>query len=140
MSSIRTDPVALDTNQYVLGIRRSSATCAEILFDRVPSLRIFVPLRIVMEINRNLLEYEQQAVYDVLGSAAEVLWDYAEPPDEIVSQYKALGAKKGDAVIAAHLDAAGVRWLISENRHFLSEIDDLPFTVLTSKQALDEFD
>jgi putative toxin-antitoxin system antitoxin component (TIGR02293 family) len=31
----------------------------------------------------------------------------------------AAGAKKGDAVIAAHLEAADIRYFISENRHFL---------------------
>ena len=46
------------------------------------------------------------------------------------------GAKKGDAVIAAHLEIAGVRYFISENRHFIAEITNLPFKVLTSEETL----
>jgi len=40
-------------------------------------------------------------------------------------------------VIAAHLEAAGVPSLISENRHFLAEISELPFQVFTSQQVVE---
>jgi hypothetical protein len=40
--------------------------------------------------------------------------------------------------MAAHLEKEGVQALISENRHLLSEIPDLPFRVLSSKAALEE--
>ena len=46
------------------------------------------------------------------------------------------GAKKGDAAIAAHLEAANIRYFISENRHFLAELPALPFKVLSSEEAV----
>jgi hypothetical protein len=59
-------------------------------------------------------------------------------PGEIgrVTHWEQLGAKKGDAVIVAQLEVSGVRFLVLENRHFLSEVEGLPFEVLTSEQAL----
>ena len=46
MSFIRSDLVAFDSNTYVLGIRRSKQlpACAQLLFDFLPLLRIFMPL------------------------------------------------------------------------------------------------
>ena len=46
------------------------------------------------------------------------------------------GAKKGDAVIAAHLEAAKIHYFVSENRHFLTELLASPFQVLTSEEAI----
>lgn len=58
------------------------------------------------------------------------------PHEDQVEEYRTRGAKKGDADICAQLSLAGIHWLISENRHFLAEITGLPFTVLTSAEAL----
>ena len=46
------------------------------------------------------------------------------------------GAKKGDAVITAYLEAAAIRYLVSENRDFLKELRSLPFTVFSSEEAV----
>jgi len=55
---------------------------------------------------------------------------------ELVRRWQQHGAKKGDAVIAAHLEFAGAGYLISENRHFLAELTGLPFQVITSEEAV----
>jgi len=65
-----------------------------------------------------------------------VLLDWTLPPDSIVAEFRARGCKKGDAFVAACLVEVGVDYFISENRHFLSEIKDLPFAVLSSAQVL----
>src|SRR4029079_18123689 len=99
---------------------------------------VFMPREIVRELRRNLLPRELQAVLAQLRQAADVYWDVSGPPEATIKHYGGLGAKKGDAVIAAHLDASGIRILLSENRHFLSEIPSLPFRVLTAAEALQE--
>jgi len=68
--------------------------------------------------------------------ARAVTWDYAPAPLELVRTWEQRGAKKGDAVIADHLEIAGVYYFISENRHFIAEITNLPFKVLTSEETL----
>lgn len=138
MSSIRTDLVALDTNIYIYGVRRTPGrtACAQILFEYLPDLRVYVPKEVISELHRNLLPEEQTAVYDAFDEALEVALDYEPPPQSLLAHYRSLGAKKGDAIIAAHLHGAGIRWLISENRHFLFEILNLPFTILRADDVI----
>ena len=76
--------------------------------------------------------------YDILDAARESLTDYSTPRPTLIERYRNLGAKKGDIVIAAHLHAAGIRWLVSENRHFLYEIPNLPFKVITAVEAVSQ--
>ena len=63
-------------------------------------------------------------------------WDYAPARIERIRQWEQRGAKKGDAVITAHLEVAAMRYLVSENRDFLKELPALPFTVLSSEEAV----
>ena len=77
-----------------------------------------------------------QEVLSALNRAKAVTWDYSPAPLARVRYWEQKGAKKGDAVIVAHLEAAEVPYFISENRHFLTEVPDLPFEVLTSSDAL----
>lgn len=64
----------------------------------------------------------------------DIQWDKADPL--LVEKYQRLGCRLGDAVVAAHLEALEVKAIVSENRHFLSEIQELPFRVLSSSDAL----
>ena len=138
MSSIRDEPIALDTNQYVFAARGDAAhpACRVLLFERIADLRIYVPRDVIREMHRNLLTSELHALFATLRRAVEVIWDFGGPSEERIFRFQELGARKGDAVIAAHLDTAGIRTLVSENRHFLREIPDLPFEVLTSADVL----
>jgi hypothetical protein len=79
---------------------------------------------------------KSEGILLALGRARAVIWDYTPARLELVTQWELRGAKKGDAVIAAHLEANEVRYFISENRHFLAELTDLPFEVLTSEKAV----
>jgi hypothetical protein len=56
----------------------------------------------------------------------------------LTDKFQRLGCKLGDAAVAAHLDEEGVEILISENRHFLTEIEGLPFRVISAAAALEE--
>ena len=59
---------------------------------------------------------------------------------EIIRKYQSLGCKLGDAAIAAHLEELEVKVLITENRHFLEELKDLPFRRLSAIEALAEIE
>lgn len=73
--------------------------------------------------------------FDLVVGARELDWGYQPASRESIGYFERLGAKKGDAAISAELHLAGVRWLISDNRHFLSEIKGLPFTVMDAGSA-----
>jgi predicted nucleic-acid-binding protein len=138
MNSIRDKLLSLDTNEFIFALRREAShpACETLLFDKLNELQLYVPLQILIELQRNLRDQEMRSVLLALTKAKSVTWDYAPASIERVGQWEQRGAKKGDAVIAAHLEAAGVRYFVSENRHFLAELSDLPFEVLTSEDAV----
>jgi hypothetical protein len=138
VSSIRDEAVSLDTNEFVFAIRRETSypTCETLLFDRLGERNLYMPLQILIELQRNLSHNEMRGVLLAITRAKTITWDYAPARLDLVNQWEQRGAKKGDAVIAAHLEASDVRYFISENRHFLAEIPHLPVEVLTSEEAL----
>jgi hypothetical protein len=91
----------------------------------------------VIESQRNLSNNEMRGILLSSKHKLSHAWDYVPAPFELVAQWKQRGAKKGDAVIAAHLEASNICYFVSENRHFLMELSKLPFTVLTRKEAVD---
>ena len=138
MTSIHDAPVALDTNVFIFALRQDTdfPACETLLFDKLPVLSVYMPLQILLELQHNLTGDEMRGVLRALTKAKAITWDYAPAPLPAVMQWERRGAKKGDAVVAAHLEANGIRFLVSENRHFLAEVPDLPFEVLTSEQTV----
>lgn len=138
MTSIRGEAVALDTNVCIFALRREPAypACETLLFDKLPALQVYMPLQIFLELKRNLTASEMRRVVHALMMAQAVTWDYAPARIELIRQWEQRGAKKGDAVITAHLEVAAIRYLVSENRDFLKELPALPFTVLSSEEAV----
>src|SRR5438270_13478244 len=112
MKSIRTELVALDTNEYIFAIRADPAftACEQLLSEFIHELRIYLPLQVKQEAHANLTSEEQVTFYDIIASTRETVEDYIAPPTDLIGRYRLLGAKKGDAVIAAHLHRAGIRW------------------------------
>lgn len=138
MNSIRDNAVALDTNVFVFALRKEVAypACETLLLDKLSDLQVYLPLQVFVELQRNLSGGEMRGLMRALLQAKTVTWDYAPAPAELIARWEREGAKKGDAVIAAHLEAARIRYLVSENRHFLTEVPALPFQVLSSETVL----
>ena len=138
MNSIRDEAVALETNVFIIALRKSSQSraCETLLFDTLEDLTVYIPLQILIELQRNLTNDEMRGVLRALIRARAVRWDYTPAPGELIAQWEQRGAKKGDAVIAAHLETANVHYFVSENRHFLAELPTLPFKVLSCEEAV----
>lgn len=138
MSSIRNAAVPLDTNLFIFALRKDTTypACETLLFDKLGELQVYIPLQIFVELQRNLTSDEMRGVLRALLRTKTVMWDYAPAPMELIARWGQQGAKKGDAVIAAHLEAADICYFISENRHFLAELPALPFKVLSSEEAI----
>jgi hypothetical protein len=138
VNSIRGETVALDTNVFIFALRKEPdyPACETLLFDKLPALQIYMPLQIFLELQRNLTASEMRRVVRALTMAQAVTWDYTPPQMDRIRQWEQRGAKKGDAVITAHLEGAAVHYLVSENRDFLKELPALPFTVLSSEEAV----
>lgn len=138
MNSIRNEWVALDTNEFLFALRQDPnfSACRTLLFEKLPELNIYIPLQVLVELQRNLTTDEMRGIFLALNRAKALRLDYAPAAIDAIDYWKQQGAKKGDAVIVAHLEAASIRYLVSENRHFLAELVDLPFKVFTSEQVV----
>lgn len=138
MPSIRSEAVALDTNVFIFALRKEPnyPACETLLFDKLSALQVYMPLQIFLELQRNLTGSEMRRVVRALAMAHTVTWDYAPARMDLIRQWEQRGAKKGDAAITAHLEGAAIRYLVSENRDFLKELPALPFTVLSSEEAV----
>jgi len=136
--SIRGETVALDTNVFIFALRKEPdyPACETLLFDKLPALQVYMPLQIFLELQRNLTASEVRRVVRALTMAQAVTWDYAPARMDLIRQWEQRGAKKGDAAITAHMEGAAIRYLVSENRDFLKELPALPFTVLSSEEAV----
>ena len=60
MNSIRDETIALDTNVFIFALRKEVAypTCEILLFDKLPQLKMHVPLQVLIELQRNLSDSE----------------------------------------------------------------------------------
>ena len=66
----------------------------------------------------------------------DIQWDKADP--KLIDKYQQMGCKLGDAAVAAHAEAMGVKVLVTENRDFLEELVGLPFRTLRAEDVLQE--
>ncbi|MDX2213680.1 MAG: type II toxin-antitoxin system VapC family toxin [Oculatellaceae cyanobacterium bins.114] len=138
MNSILNEVIALDTNEFIFALRRDAnyPACETLLFNKLPELQIYMPLQVLIELQRNLSFDEMRGLFLALNKSKAIQWDYKPAPQDLIKQWEKRGAKKGDAVIAAHLEVAQVRFFVSENRHFLVELPNLPFQVLSSEAVV----
>jgi predicted nucleic acid-binding protein len=128
----------LDTNIWVFGLRRSTEfpACAELL-DLIGSFSIIIPLQLLKELNVNLSEEEMHYLYELINQYPDVIevnWERASA--DRIQFFQEQGCRKGDAVIAAHAEALGVRIIVSENRQFLQALEGLPFEIVDAESAL----
>jgi len=138
--TIADDWIALDTNILIFGLHEDPhfPACAALL-ERMGELHVYIPRQIIRELQNHLLPDEASELFRLFNRHPErirITWNLAAA--ELVENFRQSGCKLGDAAVAAHLAEEGVATLISENRHFLSEIPSLPFRVLTAAAALEE--
>lgn len=98
-----------------------------------------MPRQIIRELQNNLKADEVAELFGLFNQYSDCIRiDWQIIPIKSIERFQRLGCKLGDAVVAAHLREHGVHTLISENRHFLKEIPDLPFRVLSAAAARTE--
>ena len=140
--TILDERVILDTNVWIFGLRRHPElpACA-FLLERLSQLQVILPRQVLRELQANLTEGELRTLFRLLRefpNQTVIHWEKAKM--ETIGKYQNLGCKLGDAALAAHLEELEVKVLITENRHFLEEIEDLPFRRLSAIEALAELE
>ena len=100
-----------------------------------------LPRQVLRELQANLSEDELKALFRlVMKYSRQVIVRWEKAKMGTISRYRNLGCRLGDAALAAHLEELGVKVLVTENRHFLEEIEDLPFRRLSASEALAELE
>jgi len=138
--TIADDWVSFDTNIYIFGIREDPnfPACVELL-ERIGELYVYIPRQIIRELQNNLQPDEIHELFRLFHQYPDrIRINWKTTTLALIEKFQRLGCKLGDAAVAAHLEEEGVETLISENRHFLAEISDLPFRVLSAAAALEE--
>jgi hypothetical protein len=127
----------LDSNEYIFGLSGTKASCAQ-LIDHLDALRVFVPLMVVREVERNLeVMYGLSSLFfKLVVNQENIVIVWSPPPEKLVLAYIERGFSKEDATIAAAAEQVQAEYLISENRHFLQHSAGLPFQVINAEVAL----
>lgn len=140
--TIRDEWVVLDTNIWVFGLRRQPelSTCRSLL-ERLNRLRVVLPRQIIRELQSNLTESELRTLFRLINQFPDrikVQWDNVQTMT--IRKYERMGCRRGDAVVAAHLEELDIRVLITENRNFLKKMKAPSFRLLNAGEALAEME
>ncbi len=138
--TIADDWIAFDTNIYIFGVRKNPKfpACVELL-ERIGELQVYLPRQIIRELHNNLQPDEVHELFSLFHrypNRIRINWRTTNLP--LIEKFQQLGCRLGDAAVAAHLEEERIKTLVSENRHFLSELPNLPFRVLSSTAALED--
>jgi hypothetical protein len=92
----------LDSNEYIFGLSGTKASCVQ-LIDQLDTLRVFVPLMVVREVERNLdLMYSLSSVFfKLIVNQENIIIVWSPPPETLVLAYIERRFSKEDATIAA---------------------------------------
>ena len=128
--------ICIDSNQFVFGIGGVDPV-SETIMSLLPRLEVVLPRLIIKEVSRNLTESQTKTLFTLLNMASQVKIVDEPVPVELVRKYIKLGLpEKADAFIGAFAEWQGIKYLISDNRHFLSELSDAEFEVLSPEEFL----
>lgn len=109
--------ICIDSNQFIFGLSGSDVA-SETLLKLLPRLEVVIPRLVLKEVTRITIVEEPV-------------------PADLVRKYVALGLReKADAVIGAFAEWQGAKYIISDNRHFLDELQSSAFEVVSPGEFL----
>ena len=128
----------IDTNVWIFGLRRDHDFPESVtVLTNIGSFLALVPLQIIRELHINLRDDEMTEFYRLqneLREFVQISWEAVS--GERIRFYRERGCRKGDAVVAAHAEALHADLIVSNNRQFLTTVENLPVRIATPAQAL----
>jgi predicted nucleic acid-binding protein len=124
--------ISLDTNILIFGIRNIDPYSVAIL-KNLYKFNISISAQIEKEIRNNISLSELNEFYQLLNPLANFEIVYEQPDPAIVELYQNMGLKKGDALIAAFCYSTDISIFLSENRHFLQQLQKQSFEIMDSE-------
>jgi len=125
--------ICIDSCVFIRGLRDQIADAAELLNGVNGKRPLVIPRLVAQEVSRNLNQPEQVAAFYRLFAQSDFAFIVEEPvPRDLVLAYTRRGLPaKADAFIGAFAEWLQVEYLISDNRHFLRELQTAAYQVVT---------
>jgi predicted nucleic acid-binding protein len=138
--TILNERVVLDTNIWIFGLRHQpQAPACTSLLERLGQLHVVLPRQILKELRANFSRDELVMLFRLLKHYPNrVVLHWNKVGLDTIRKYQRLGCKPGDAAVAAHLEELEASVLVTENRHFLEQVENLPFRTINAHKALEE--
>lgn len=131
--------ICIDSNQFIFGISGTDPV-SETLMTLLPHLEVVIPRLIIKEVVRNLNDIQAKVFYALLNTASNLKIIEEPVPVKLIQKYIGLGLReKADAFIGAFVEWQDVKTLISDNRHFLYELTNATFEVLTPDNFINRY-
>ncbi len=134
--------ICIDSCVFIHAARHEKSTERRLITLIGPTIQLVIPRLVAQEVTRNLRSTKQvrrfYRLFHELDSASIV----DEPmPVGLVAKYVSLGLPaKADAYIGAFAEWMQVRYLISDNRHFLRELSTDAFEVLNAEAFIAQWE
>lgn len=130
--------ICIDSCVFIRAYDAPQSSASSLLRLIGPQLPVVVPRLVISDVVRNLRSVEQlKTFHRLFVSPSDVQVIGLPVPRNLIARYVSLGlSEKGDAVIGAFADWMQVDTLISDNRHFLRELQGSPFQVATPEAFL----
>ena len=130
--------ICIDSSAFIPGLQSSDIAATRLLELVSSELNLIIPRLIAQEVTRNLITPEQVRQFYWLFQNYGFAQIIDEPvPSALVEKYSNLGLPvKADAFIGAFAEWMNVSYLISENRHFLRDLQTDAFKVLNAALAI----
>lgn len=130
--------ICIDSCVFIRGLKDPLSDANQLLSLLNPSLSLLIPRLVAIEVNRNLVSTIDQArFYRLFHKRPFAMIIDEDLPRDLLAAYIAKGLRaKGDAYIGAFAEWMQVDYLISDNRHFLRELQEVPYQVTTPEAFL----
>ena len=130
--------ICIDSCVFIRGLRTQDPTITTILDIVGPVLPLTIPRLVALEVTRNLTTVNQIRSFYRLFQTYDFARIIDEPiPTDLVEKYVRFGLPaKADAFIGAFAEWQQIDYLLSDNRHFLSQLKSAAFEVVTPNEFL----
>ncbi len=128
--------ICIDSCVIIHGLQETDSAAVRLLDLLGPDLVVVVPRLVAQEVMRNLRTREQVRLFYRLFRGRDFAFIVDEPvPRALVEKYVALGLPgKADAFVGAFAEWMQVRYLLSDNRHFLRDLRTDAYDVLDAAE------
>ena len=133
--------LVLDSNEYIFAFGllkdQNCENLIKLLQEKISLHRIRISRTIVEEVRAHLTQ-EVFKEFILFINSLTIIDEDVFVPFELGAKYELKKFRPADAFISAYTEFVGADVLVTENRHFLTRQEVLPFKVSSAKKILSE--